>query len=75
MSFGFALVGAIVGEFLGAREGMGLLIATAQGAFDANGVFAAMIVIAVVALAAEWLLTLIENRLLAWRPETTAARE
>ncbi len=75
VSFGFALVGAIVGEFLGARQGMGLLIATAQGAFDANGVFAAMIVIAVVALAAEWLLTLLENRLLAWRPETTALRE
>ncbi|MCP9629173.1 ABC transporter permease [Rhodopseudomonas palustris] len=70
VSFGFALVGAIVGEFLGAREGMGLLIATAQGSFDSNGVFAAMIVIAVVALAAEWLLTALENRLLTWRPET-----
>jgi NitT/TauT family transport system permease protein len=72
VSFGFALVGAIVGEFLGAREGMGLLIATAQGSFDSNGVFAAMIVIAVVALIAEWLLTMIEDRLLTWRPETTA---
>nr|WP_253713410.1 ABC transporter permease [Bradyrhizobium sp. WD16] len=71
VSFGFALVGAIVGEFLGAREGMGLLIATAQGSFDSNGVFAAMIVIAVVALIAEWLLTMIENRLLTWRPETS----
>src|SRR5438874_13724217 len=49
--FGFALVGAIVGECLGAREGMGLLIAPAQGSFDSNGVFAAMIVLAVVALA------------------------
>jgi NitT/TauT family transport system permease protein len=75
VSFGFALVGAIVGEFLGSREGMGLLIATAQGAFDANGVFAAMIVIAVVALVAEWLLTLLENHLLAWRPETTSQHE
>ncbi|MGI4955678.1 MAG: ABC transporter permease [Janthinobacterium lividum] len=72
VSFGFALVGAIVGEFLGAREGMGMLIATAQGAFDANGVFAAMIVIAVVALLAEALLTLLEDRLLAWRPEKSA---
>ena len=72
VSFGFALVGAIVGEFLGARQGMGLLIATAQGAFDANGVFAAMIVIAVVALVAEGLLTMLENRLLSWRPEKTA---
>ena len=68
VSFGFALIGAIVGEFLGARKGMGLLIATAQGSFDANGVFAAMILVAVVALAAEWVLTMIENRLISWRP-------
>ena len=71
VSFGFALIGAIVGEFLGAREGMGLLIATAQGSFDSNGVFAAMIVIAVVALIAEWILMLIEDRLLTWRPEAS----
>jgi NitT/TauT family transport system permease protein len=68
VSFGFALVGAVVGEFLGARHGIGLLIATAQGTFNAAGVFAAMIVLAVVALAAEYLLTAIENRLLIWRP-------
>jgi NitT/TauT family transport system permease protein len=68
VSFGFALVGAVVGEFLGARQGIGLLIATAQGAFNANGVFAAMFILAVVALAAESLITLIENRLLKWRP-------
>jgi NitT/TauT family transport system permease protein len=30
-----------------------------------------MIVIAVVALIAEWLLTMIEHRLLTWRPRTT----
>jgi NitT/TauT family transport system permease protein len=71
LTVGFALIGAIVGEFLGAREGMGLLIATAQGSFDSNGVFAAMIVIAVVALIAEWILMLIEDRLLTWRPETS----
>ena len=68
VSFGFALVGAVVGEFLGARHGIGLLIATAQGTFNAAGVFAAMIVLAVVALAAEYALTAIENRLLKWRP-------
>ncbi len=69
VSFGFALIGAIVGEFLGAHRGMGLLIATAQGAFDSNGVFAAMIVIAIVALLAEGLLTMAERRLVVWRPE------
>jgi len=73
VSFGFALIGAIVGEFLGARKGMGLLIATAQGSFDANGVFAAMILVAVVALAAEGLLTMAERRLIVWRPEEARA--
>lgn len=68
VSFGFALVGAVVGEFLGAKEGIGLLISTAQGAFNASGVFAAMIVLAVVALAADLLLSLLEKRLLKWRP-------
>ncbi len=68
VSFGFALVGAVVGEFLGAKQGVGLLIATAQGAFNANGVFAAMIILAVLALAMEFLITLVENRLVKWRP-------
>ena len=68
VSFGFALVGAVVGEFLGSKQGIGLLISTAQGAFNASGVFAAMIVLAVVALATDYLLTTLEKRLLKWRP-------
>jgi NitT/TauT family transport system permease protein len=72
ISFGFALVGAVVGEFLGSRQGIGLLIATAQGTFNAAGVFAAMIVLAVVALVAESLITLLENRLIKWRPAQLA---
>ncbi len=70
VSFGFALVGAVVGEFLGSKQGIGLLIATAQGAFNASGVFAAMIVLAVVALAADYLLTSLEKRLLKWKPSS-----
>jgi NitT/TauT family transport system permease protein len=68
VSFGFALVGAVVGEFLGAKQGMGLLISTAQGAFNANGVFSAMIILAVMALVIEFIITQIENRVLKWRP-------
>ncbi len=68
VSFGFALIGAIVGEFLGAQRGLGLLIATAQGNFNPNGVYAAMVLIAIMALTAEFLITKLENRLLNWRP-------
>jgi NitT/TauT family transport system permease protein len=67
-SFGFALVGAVVGEFIGSIHGLGHLIASAQGTFDTNGVFAAMFILAAVALAAEFLITQLENRLITWRP-------
>ncbi len=68
VSFGFALVGAVVGEFLGAKKGVGLLISTAQGSFNADGVFAAMVILAVLALAVEAAITLVENRFVKWRP-------
>ncbi len=68
VSFGFAIVGAIVGEFVGARFGIGLLINVAKGSFDAAGMYAAIVIIMVVALAAEYLMTLVENRLAKWRP-------
>jgi NitT/TauT family transport system permease protein len=67
-AFGFALVGAVVGEFLGATKGIGLMIQTAQGTFNANGVFASMFILAAVALTAEALITWLENRLMRWRP-------
>jgi NitT/TauT family transport system permease protein len=68
ISFGFALIGAVVGELLGADKGMGLLIRNAQNNFNPNGVLAGMVVIAVIALVAEGLITALEKRLLRWRP-------
>ncbi|MEU2955372.1 ABC transporter permease, partial [Streptomyces xanthochromogenes] len=41
VSFGFALIGAIVGEYIGATRGLGLLVAASQGTFNAAGVYAA----------------------------------
>jgi NitT/TauT family transport system permease protein len=71
ISFGFALIGAVVGELLGADKGMGLLIRNAQNNFNPNGVLAGMVVIAVIALIAEGLITALEKRLLRWRPPQT----
>ena len=68
VALGFAIIGAIVGEFLGSQRGLGLVIATAQNTFDANGVFGAMLVIGALALSAEWLMSKVEKRLLAWQP-------
>jgi NitT/TauT family transport system permease protein len=67
-AFGFALIGAIVGEYAGSSHGIGLLIATAQGTFDAAGIYAGMVLSTVLALIAEVLLGRVERSVLRWRP-------
>ncbi|WP_334171507.1 ABC transporter permease [Sinomonas sp.] len=67
-AFGFAIIGALVAEVLGAQKGIGLIISQAQGTFDPNTVFACMVIIAVITLAAEYLISLLEHSLLKWRP-------
>ncbi len=67
-AFGFAIIGALVAEVLGAQQGIGLIISQAQGSFDPNTVFACMVIMAVVTLGAEYLITLLERVLLKWRP-------
>jgi NitT/TauT family transport system permease protein len=71
-AFGFSIIGAIVGEFLGAQKGLGLVIATSMNNFNPDGVFGAMFIIAALALTAEGLIGLAERRLLAWRPPSQA---
>ena len=68
VAFGFALIGAIVGEFTGADKGLGILINHSQGNFDAAGIYAGMLITTVLALVAEWLITRLELRLTSWRP-------
>ncbi|GHI02191.1 ABC transporter permease [Streptomyces cellostaticus] len=67
VSFGFALIGAIVGEYIGATKGIGLLVAQSQGTLNSAGVYAAMVILAVVALVAEGLLTFAERRIFRWK--------
>jgi NitT/TauT family transport system permease protein len=73
-SVGFALVGAVVGEYLGSSAGLGYKIQQAEGVFDVTGVFAGMMILAIFVILIDAVVTLIENRLLAWRPapSTTA---
>src|SRR6266853_2155188 len=68
ISFGLAIVGAVVGELFGATAGLGQLIYNAGHTFDVNGVFAGMFLLAVLALIAEGIISALENRLIKWRP-------
>jgi NitT/TauT family transport system permease protein len=67
-SVGFALVGAVVGEYLGSAAGLGYKIQQAEGVFDVTGVFSGMLILALVVVIVDNLVTQVERRLLVWRP-------
>ena len=67
-SVGFALVGAVVGEYLAAARGLGWVIAQAQGNFDAAGVHAGMTILCIIVVIVELGVTWLERRLWAWKP-------
>lgn len=67
-SIGFAVVGAVVGEYLGSAAGLGYLIQQAEGMFDVAGVFAGMFVLAAFVIAIDIGVTSVERWLLVWRP-------
>src|ERR1051326_1761225 len=66
-SVGFALVGAVVGEYLAAAQGLGWVISQAQGNFDAAGVYAGMLILCVVVVIVELGVTSLERRLIRWK--------
>ena len=71
-SVGMAFVGAVVGEYLGSSAGVGYLILQAEGAFDINTVFAGILVLTGCALLLDFIVTILEERLLRWRPVAAA---
>jgi len=73
-SVGFAVVGAVVGEYLGAAAGLGYLIQQAEGVFDVAGVFAGMFVLAAFVIVIDVIVSMVERRLLVWRPAPSEAK-
>ncbi len=62
----FALLGTIVGEFMGSKEGLGTLILYANGNLDTARVFSILLVLAATGLALHWSIGRIRRRLLFW---------
>ena len=73
-SVGFAVVGAVVGEYLGSAAGLGYLIQQAEGVFDVAGVFAGMVVLSAFVILIDMGVSLVEQRLLVWRPTAPEGR-
>jgi NitT/TauT family transport system permease protein len=63
----YALIGAIIGELVAANRGLGYLVQRAGAEFDTAGVFAALVVIAVLAMIFNGLVVSLQGRLERWK--------
>ena len=62
-----AVIGAVVGEFVGADRGLGFLVNVGRGMYDTALVFVAVFSLIVMAMLLYGAVALIESRLLAWQ--------
>ena len=63
-----ATTGAVVGEFVGARDGLGALINISRGLFDTPLMFVALITLAALTLSFYLMAVLLERALVRWEP-------
>ena len=66
MAVVYALLGAIVAEFLGAQQGMGVVITQAQAVSDVAGVFAALIILGALGITLHSSVRRLEHRIVHW---------
>jgi NitT/TauT family transport system permease protein len=69
----YSLLGVIVAEILASNQGLGYLIASSAGNFDTAGVFAALVVLVIIAWLFSTAMRKIESWLLRWKPSLTSA--
>lgn len=62
-----AVIGAVVGEFVGSKSGLGFLINVGRGLYDTALVFVAVFTLIAMAMAMYGLVALLESHLLSWQ--------
>ena len=68
MAAAFSVVGAVVGEFVGAQAGLGVLTLQMEAQMDTGGSFAVLILLSGIGIALTSLLRWIQVRVLHWMP-------
>ena len=69
MAVPLSIIGAAIGEWLGAQSGLGYFSRRMMTQLDGAGVFAPILLLSVAAMAAVWVVTLLEKRIIQWRNE------
>ena len=71
----FALIGAIVAEFVGATSGLGMLIQSMNFTMDVSGQFSVLLILSVVGLLLNRAILLVRRRVLFWDPSEKSVVE
>ena len=64
----FALIGAIVAEFVGAQAGLGMLIQSMNFTMDVAGQFSVLLLLSLIGLGLNWIVISVRRRVLFWDP-------
>jgi NitT/TauT family transport system permease protein len=67
LGVGRAIIGIVVGEFFGARAGLGYMILNSAQMFDTSSLFVATVILAVTGMVSVFGLQALERRLAPWR--------
>ena len=67
ISVPYALIGAVLGEMIAANRGLGYLVQFSGAQFDSAGVFAVLLVIALLAVGLNFLVEIVQHRMERWR--------
>jgi NitT/TauT family transport system permease protein len=65
----FAVIGALIGEFIAAKAGLGYYILNASGAFNINGIWVGVILIVALVFVLTTTIGIAERRVLRWLPD------
>ncbi|MGI4858409.1 MAG: ABC transporter permease [Janthinobacterium lividum] len=67
VNIGFALIGAVVGEYIASQAGLGHEVFVAGSLFDLNTVWLGIIVLTLMASLLTWIVQLAEARIVSWK--------
>ncbi len=67
INIGFALIGAVVGEFIASENGLGHAVFVAGSLFDLNSVWLGVVILTLMAAILTWVVQLIEERIVSWK--------
>jgi len=73
LSIPYALIGAIIGEFVASSAGLGWKIQVETSLYNTTGTMGGLVILMVIVMLMNWALERLEQKILSWRPQQRSA--